>query len=75
MKKNDNDLIYDKNKIFIFSIKEKNKPLKIIFNELPCPIRKNYRCEYSKFINSEDFNFSLQCELRVCDKFIIIKSE
>ena len=68
MKVENDSLLYDKDKIFIFPIKNINKSVKIIFKKLLCPIYPEYRCKHSKFINTEELNFKLQCDIKDCDR-------
>jgi len=46
------------NLIFILPVTD--KPIKIIFEEYPCPNNPDIRCKYSEFI-TEDMNIVIQC--------------
>lgn len=56
-------LPFDENNIYIIPISN-DKPLKVVFEELPCPILLNldiaHRCKHSKS-KSEDLIWSLYC--------------
>jgi len=53
-----------------FIIPEQDKPVKIIYEELPCPILLNlettYRCKYSKS-DLRDMNFTIYCSADKCN--------
>jgi hypothetical protein len=58
-----------KNNDMIYIIPEnKDKPVKIVFEGLPCFIYKNIRCEYAQFIEEENFIYSLKCTKEKCIK-------
>jgi len=54
----DLDYFNIKDKIFIIPIQD--KPIKLIFEELPCPVCSDIRCKYAKS-NLEDLIYSISC--------------
>jgi hypothetical protein len=63
---NDYDFEYDENKIYI--IPTQDKPVKLIFEELPCPICSQIRCKHAKS-NLKDLIFNISCtNSGECDK-------
>jgi len=63
-------LVDEKNdRVFIIPIED--KPLKIIFEELPCPICQKIKCEYAKS-SCEDLIYKITCKnINNCDKIIL----
>jgi len=59
-------LSWESDKIYI--IPKQDKPIKIIFEELPCPKDSEIRCEYAKS-NSEDMVYSIICTNKNCNWF------
>jgi len=57
------------NKIYIIPMNE-NKLIKIIHEELPCPLLFNtnidFRCKYAK-TKSEGMDFIIFCSSKICD--------
>jgi hypothetical protein len=60
----------------IYILPVKDKPIKFVFNELPCPklinIGLTYRCEYSKS-KLEDMNYVMFCSADKCEHDIKIQ--
>jgi len=65
---------FDPNKIYI--IPQQDKPIKVIYEELPCPILSqlgnSHRCKYAKS-KVEDMNFILYCEKEECEIKVVTK--
>ena len=65
---NDDGLVVNKNQNQIYIIGEpNNKPLKIVWEEYPCPKDATHRCKHSKFLSKED-TISIFCDLVKCVK-------
>ena len=66
MKINSDELLVTKNQIYILDIPD-SKPVKIVFEEYPCPNDPMHRCKHSKFLSKED-TISIFCDLVKCVK-------
>lgn len=69
-------LIKDDNLTYV--IPEQVKPLRVIFEDLPCPLDFSISCKYSKD-GSDEFNFGFNCsnenkDIKNCMLLKIIKS-
>jgi hypothetical protein len=62
------------NLIYILPDSNKPKPLKVVFDELPCPLDFSISCRYSKD-GSDEFNFGFNCsnKNRNIDNCMLIK--
>jgi len=60
----DNNLLVNSNIIYVIPIE--NKPIKIVYEDLPCPINNRKRCKYAKFINTKKFEYELKCTADSC---------
>lgn len=65
-----------KNDKVFFIPEDKNKPIKIIYEEVSCPlllnIGENFRCKHAKF-KSEGMNFEIYCSSDKCEILKAIK--
>jgi hypothetical protein len=54
----------------IFTIPKEDKPIKIVYEQLPCPLCMNYgdafRCKHAKS-KLEDMNFIIYCSAEKCE--------
>ncbi len=65
-----------KNDKVFFIPEDKNKPIKITYEELPCPLLLNigeiFRCKHAKF-KSKGVNFEIYCSSDECEILKAIK--
>jgi len=63
--------LIDENSVIFFIIPIEDKPLKIIFEELTCPICQEIKCEYAKS-SCEDLIYKITCKnINNCNKIIL----
>ena len=77
MRSLDDGLVSSNDKIFIISSLQ-DKPIKIVFEEQPCPIAfqlgQTFRCEKAKWKMREDYKFSLCCsDVKNCEHVFEVK--
>lgn len=60
-----NFLLFTEDLIFFIPIQE-DKPVKIFFEENPCPVNPSVRCKHSQFLINDD-GITIQCELEKCN--------
>jgi hypothetical protein len=53
----------------VYIIPKIDKPIKMIFDELPCPVNPDIRCKYAKS-KVEDMIFSIECQNTIDCKLI-----
>jgi hypothetical protein len=55
----------------IYIIPFEDKPVKLIFEDQLCPILFlsgiEYRCKHAKFVEGENWNFTLKCTAEKCE--------
>lgn len=62
----------DENEKIYIVPKKNDKPIKIVYECLPCPIDSEIRCKYAQFKETEPLTLSMVCEnITDCNRFKI----
>jgi len=70
MKDKDLGLLMDENMTYIIYEPSDSKPVKLVFEELPCPVYPSFRCKHAKSSLEDDLMYKICCSnLNNCDRF------